>query len=64
VAAVYQPLAAHLVIDTVDDHLAPAVSAAGMTPHVTNTMMTAIDITTALAEFTIATVDPTASRSV
>ncbi len=64
VAAVYQPLAAHLVIDTVDDHLAPAVSAAGMTPHVTNTMMTAIDVTTALAEFTIATVDPTASRSV
>ena len=55
VAGLYAPLAQHLVIDEVDAGLAGAVMAAGMTPHVTDTMMRSIEITTALAEFTIAT---------
>jgi len=56
IAAIYEPLAAHLVIDDIDRDLANAVRIAGMTPHVTNTMMSSIDITTALAEFTVAAV--------
>jgi len=58
VAAVYQPLAQHLVIDDIDADLAEAVAAAGMTPHVTNTMMTSSEVTAALASFALATVQP------
>ncbi|MCL4125023.1 UNVERIFIED_CONTAM: hypothetical protein GTU68_035502 [Idotea baltica] len=63
VASVYQSLAAHLVIDTVDQQLADAVTQAGMTPHVTNTMMTSPDVTAALADFTRSTIDSDMSRS-
>ncbi|MGY9083029.1 MAG: 2-phospho-L-lactate transferase [Acidimicrobiales bacterium] len=63
VAAIYEPLAAHLVIDSVDQGLANAVRQAGMTPHVTNTMMTSIEITSALAEFTLSAIDPELHRS-
>lgn len=63
VAAIYEPLAAHLVIDSVDQELANAVRQAGMTPHVTNTMMTSIEITSALAEFTLSAIDPELHRS-
>jgi len=57
VAAVYEPLAAHLVIDEIDRDLAPAVQAAGMLPYVTNTMMSEIDVTAALAAFTIGCIE-------
>jgi LPPG:FO 2-phospho-L-lactate transferase len=63
VASIYEPLASHLVIDSVDHELADAVRQAGMTPHVTNTMMTSIEITTALAEFTLSIIDPDLPRS-
>lgn len=63
IASVYEALAQHLVIDTVDHELADAVALAGMTPHVTNTMMTSIEVTTSLAEFTRSTIDPDLSRS-
>ncbi len=63
VASVYEPLAGHLIIDSVDHELADAVRHAGMTPHVTNTMMTSIEITTALAEFTLSAIDPELPRS-
>ena len=52
IAGVYQTLAAHLVIDTADEQLAGAVADNGMIPHVTDTMMTSIEITTELARFT------------
>lgn len=52
IAGVYQTLAAHLVIDTADEQLASAVADNGMIPHVTNTMMTSIEVTTELAHFT------------
>lgn len=63
VAGIYRPLARHLVIDAVDADLADAVETAGMTAHVTNTMMTSIEITTALAETTLGTVDSTPAGS-
>ena len=63
VASIYEPLAGHLVIDSVDHELADAVRQAGMTPHVTNTMMTSIEITAALAEFTLSAIDPDLPRS-
>lgn len=55
IAGIYAPLAKHLVVDTVDAPLADSISAAGMAPHVTDTMMTSIDVATALAEFTLST---------
>jgi len=56
VAGIYAPLARHLVIDNTDRDLASAVADAGMTAHVTNTMMTSIDITASLAAFALAAV--------
>lgn len=53
IAAVYEPLAAHLVIDAVDSGLESAVDAAGMIPHITDTMMTTPEISAALAAFTV-----------
>lgn len=53
IAGVYRELAAHLVIDDQDVDLAGAVEANGMAPHVTNTMMTSIEVATELARFTI-----------
>ncbi len=58
IAGIYRSLAQHLVLDDVDADLRSAVAAAGMTAHVTNTMMSSIDITTALAETTLGTVLP------
>lgn len=56
IAEIYSPLASHLVIDQVDESLADRISAAGLTPHVTDTMMTSIDVATALAAVTLSTV--------
>jgi len=61
VAAIYEPLAAHLVIDQVDAELADAVRAAGMEPHVTDTMMVSPSVSNALASFTLATVEAVAT---
>ena len=63
VANVYESLAQHLVIDDIDVALASAVTDAGMTPHVTNTMMTSIEVTTSLAEFTLSLVMPNQRRT-
>jgi len=56
VAAVYEPVAQHLVIDQIDHDLRTAVAAVGMTPHVTNTMMTSPTVTADLAQFVLDTV--------
>lgn len=56
IAQRYLDLASHLVIDDVDESLAGAIAEVGMTPHITNTMMTTTEITTSLAEFTLAAV--------
>jgi len=61
VASVYRSLAEHLVIDTIDLELASAVEQAGMTPHVTNTMMTSIEVTAALADYTTSAIKPATS---
>jgi LPPG:FO 2-phospho-L-lactate transferase len=63
VANVYESLAQHLVIDDIDVALVSAVADAGMTPHVTNTMMTSIEVTTSLAEFTLSLVTPNQRRT-
>jgi len=62
VASVYRSLAEHLVIDTIDLDLASAVEQAGMTPHVTNTMMTSIEVTAALADYTTSAIKPATSQ--
>jgi len=53
VAGVYNEIAEHLVIDDIDAPLTDAVRSAGMTPHVTNTMMSSIDVARDLARFTL-----------
>lgn len=57
IAEIYSPIAAHLVVDSVDESLASRITAAGLAAHVTNTMMTSIEVATALARFTLSTVD-------
>ncbi len=56
IAAIYQPLAATLVIDQVDADLAPAVQAAGMNAVVTDTIMSDQERATATAAATLAAV--------
>lgn len=53
IAGVYRGIAKHLIIDEIDASLADQVEAAGMAPHVTNTMMTSTEIATDLARFTL-----------
>lgn len=55
IARIYAPLAAHLVIDELDADAVDAVAAAGIEPHVTDTMMRSVHVAAALAAFTIAT---------
>jgi LPPG:FO 2-phospho-L-lactate transferase len=54
VAAAYAPIAGHLVIDTVDAHLADEVAAQGISPVVTNTIMSDPEVAAALATSTLA----------
>jgi len=56
VARLYAPIASTLVIDTVDEHLADAVEAAGMRCVVTPTVMSSPDIAAALARAAVASV--------
>lgn len=57
VARIMADVASHLVIDTVDADLADAVSEAGITPVVTDTMMTDPTVAAALARTTLAALD-------
>jgi len=56
VARVYAEFCASLVIDAVDEALAPAVEAAGVRPVVADTMMRSPEIAAALAQRTLAAV--------
>ena len=56
VAGLYAPIAATLVIDPVDEHLGPAVAAAGMRPLVVPSVMTDLAIAAHLARETLAAV--------
>jgi LPPG:FO 2-phospho-L-lactate transferase len=54
VAAMYTPIAGHLVIDSVDAHLADEVASHGIAPVVTDTIMANPDVAAALATATLA----------
>lgn len=58
VARIYAPIAASLVIDPLDAHLADAVSAAGMRPVVCPSVMSDPDVAADLARTTIAAARP------
>ena len=58
IAKLYADLGAHLVIDDADSELSEAVAAAGMIPHVTDTIMQSVSVAAKLAAFTIDAITP------
>lgn len=58
VARLYAPIAAALVIDPVDEHLADAVAAEGMTPVVVPSIMSSPEVAKRLAEATLGAARP------
>jgi LPPG:FO 2-phospho-L-lactate transferase len=55
IATIYNPIASSLLIDTIDADQAPAIAATGMTPIVTNTIMSDLLTTKSLAQTALQT---------